>query len=331
MQIQLHKNATTTPNVRERIQQSNEPISLLARRFSIQENTVRKWKNRKTTEDESCCPHTLQTTLTPAQESIVVELRRFLLLALDDLLPRVRQYINPAASRSGLHRTFVRHGVSRLTDLIPQEEGAKVPVKTFKEYKPGYLHVDIKYLPRMPDEAQHQYLYVAIDRATRWVFVEIHPDKGAKTAAGFLARLHAVAPMVITICLTDNGGEFTDAYCGGKREPSGGHAFDRQAVELNIEHRLTKPRHPQTNGMVERFNGRIAAILSTTRFASAAEMSATLAGYVGNYNVHHTQKALDYRAPQAAIQAWQETNTECFRTATGTSSSITHNIMGLDK
>ena len=30
----------------------------------------------------------------------------------------------------------------------------------------AYVHVDIKYLPQMPDESQRRYLFVAIDRAT---------------------------------------------------------------------------------------------------------------------------------------------------------------------
>ena len=41
-------------------------------------------------------------------------------------------------------------------------------------------------------------------------------------------------------------------------QPSGAHEFDRLCQELGIEPRLPKPRAPHTNGMVERFNGRIA-------------------------------------------------------------------------
>ncbi len=75
------------------------------------------------------------------------------------------------------------------------------------------MHVDVKYLPRMPDEAEHRYLIAAIDRASRWVYFEIRPDKTAATAAGFLERLHAKAPFVIRTVLTDNGKEFTDRFC----------------------------------------------------------------------------------------------------------------------
>lgn len=81
---------------------------------------------------------------------MVVELRKLLLLSLDDLLVVTRELINPAVSRSGLDRCLRRHGVSRLRDL-PKPE--KAPYQTFKDYEPGYVRVDIKYLPPMPDQA----------------------------------------------------------------------------------------------------------------------------------------------------------------------------------
>jgi hypothetical protein len=46
----------------------------------------------------------------------------------------------------------------------------------FKEYEPGFIHIDIKYLPQMPDETSRRYLFVAMDRATRWVFMRIYGD-----------------------------------------------------------------------------------------------------------------------------------------------------------
>ena len=37
--------------------------------------------------------------------------------------------------------------------------------------------MDIKYPPKMQDEAAGRYLFVAIDRATRWVFMHIYADQ----------------------------------------------------------------------------------------------------------------------------------------------------------
>ena len=87
--------------------------------------------------------------------------------ALDDLLAVTHEFINSSASRSGLDRCLRRHGVANLKSLQPEVEGEAAPKKTFKDYEPGFLHVDIKYLPQMPDETQRRYLFVAIDRATR--------------------------------------------------------------------------------------------------------------------------------------------------------------------
>ena len=83
------------------------------------------------------------------------------LLPLDDLLAITHEFINPAVSRSGLDRCLRRHGVSNLKSLLPKIEGEAPSLKTFKDYEPGFLHIDIKYLPQMPDETQRRYLFVA--------------------------------------------------------------------------------------------------------------------------------------------------------------------------
>jgi len=99
---------------------------------------------------------------------VVVALRKTLLLSLDDRLVVTREFIHPEVSRSGPGRRLRRHGVADLNALLPKEEGPKTPVKTFKAYELGFVHVDINYLPQMPDADQRTYLFAAIDRATRW-------------------------------------------------------------------------------------------------------------------------------------------------------------------
>ncbi|MCA6104153.1 transposase family protein, partial [Bradyrhizobium sp. WSM 4400] len=125
----------------------------------------------------------------------------------------------------------------------------------------GFIHIDVKYLPSL--QRRTSYAFVAIDRAARYVFVEIHSRRDGATATGFLERFLADFPHQVHTILTDNGAEFTDRFAVDKKnkppgKPSGDHPFDRLCKQRGIQHRLTKPYHPQTNGLVERFNRRIA-------------------------------------------------------------------------
>ena len=174
------------------------------------------------------------------------------------------------------------------------------------------MHLDIKYLPQMPDEAQRRYLFVAIDRATRWVYLRIYRDQRETSSSDFLRRLQRAAPMTIRHVLTDNGSQFTDRFTSQARTPSGQHVFDRTCASLGIEHRLCPPRHPQTNGLVERFNGRIADLVKQTRFASAAELETTLQHYLSTYNHRIPQRSLDHQTPVQALQEWQREKPSLF-------------------
>jgi transposase InsO family protein len=311
---QIHPQARTTPRTRAEIKASASPLSELAERYNITKATARKWKSRETTQDLSHRPHKLSTTLTPGQEALVVELRRLLLLPLDDLLVVTREFINPAVSRSGLDRCLQRHGVGSLRELQAEQSGQSAAApKSFKDYVPGFVHVDIKYLPQMPDEQARRYLFVAIDRATRWVYLRIYAHQDEAAATDFLRRLSQAAPMKIQTVLTDNGSQFTDRFTSKAKLPSGKHAFDQRCTELTIEHRLCPPRHPQTNGMVERFNGRISEIMGQTRFKSAEELETTLKHYMATYNHRIPQKALNHLSPVQALKQWQSRRPDLFK------------------
>ncbi len=100
--------------------------------------------------------------------------------------------------------------------------------------------------------------------------MEILDQKTAENATAFLQRLVDKAPFKSQTVLTDR------CCATGERDPTGRHRFDRVCDNNGIEHRLIQPRHPQTNGRVERFNGRISAVLATTRFEAAANLEETL-------------------------------------------------------
>jgi len=105
-------------------------------------------------------------------------------------------YMTRATGRSSSlawDRCLRRHGVSNLRDL--REKTPKPTHKPFKAYEPGFMHIDVKYLPQMADENRHRYLFVAIDRATRWVFIRIYSTKTAANARRFLRDLERACPL----------------------------------------------------------------------------------------------------------------------------------------
>lgn len=319
MNIKLHKQATTTPRIRAEIQKAPESVSNkeLASQYGVSISTIRRWRYRDDTHDRSHTRHNLLATLTPAQEAVLIAAREYLRLGLDDLLAVAREFLNPALSRSALHRMLKRRQVPTLAELTRQDKASNPDLnpghKPFKAYEPGFVHVDIKYLPQMPDEAQRQYLHVAIDRATRWVYLEVLSSQSAEDTSGFLQRMVDKAPFTLQKVLTDNGKCYTDRFtAGGERKPTGKHLFDKICQEHGIEHRLIKPGRPQTNGMVERFNGRISDVLATRRYESSEDLKQTLKRYCWLYNHHISQKALNHQPPIKAMKEWQEKRPELF-------------------
>ena len=164
-----------------------------------------------------------------------------------DELTEIIQTSIPNACRSNVYRALVGFGI------IPVPEEKKAQAKKFKEYEPGYLHIDVTYLPKL--EGTKYFLFVAIDRAIRLLFFNVNDHKTAANGVDFLGRCLAFFPFHITHVLTDNGLEFTDRYARGNQKASGNPRLDKTCAKLGIEHRLTKPATPATNGMVERVNG----------------------------------------------------------------------------
>jgi len=166
---------------------------------------------------------------------------------------------------------------------VPQEQ--KEQAKKFKEYKPGFLHIDVTYLPKL--DGQKYYLFVAIDRATRLLYYKVYENKTAINAEQFLKECKEYFPFYITHILTDNGLEFTDKFSRGKNSVSGNHKFDKECSKDNIEHRLTAPATPKTNGMVERANGTIkTSTIKATKYKNIEELKEDLNKFLIYYNAN---------------------------------------------
>src|SRR6476619_6440951 len=153
----LHGCATTTEAVRRAIQNSQESLRALAKRYGINQKTVAKWKQRETVADRSTGPKEAKSTvLSIEEEAIIVAFRRHTLLPLDDCLYALQPTI-PHLTRSSLHRCLRRHGISRL----PEVENESAEKRKFKAYPIGYFHIDIAEVRTGEGKL---YLFVAIDR-----------------------------------------------------------------------------------------------------------------------------------------------------------------------
>jgi transposase-like protein len=240
----LHRCARTTEALRRAIQDSQESIAALADRYDLNPKTVHKWKRRTFTHDVAMGPKNPRSTvLTVEEEAIAVAFRQMTLLALDDCLYALQSSI-PRLTRSSLHRCYQRHGISRLSDVA----GEKPAKKKFKDYPIGYFHIDIA---EVQTQEGKLYLFVAIDRTSKFAYAELHLRQTKMIAADFLHNLITAVPYKIHTILTDNGIQFTNRKSD---QWAWKHIFDRVCHENETEHKLTKVQHSWTNGQVERMN-----------------------------------------------------------------------------
>jgi IS30 family transposase len=314
MLMRLHANAATTPKTRAYIQASQRSVAELALELGVSETTVRRWRQRRTVVDRPHTPHTLATEFSAEEEEIVVELRTRLQLSLDDILEVARRCLRPTISRSALHRCLQRHGISRRPSE-PKPQSQRFDPQPF-----GYVHIDLKHLTRL--EGKPAYVFVAIERTTRFVHVEIVEERSGATIAACLQRFLAAFGHPVHTVLTDNGSEFTDRFGAvrwHKRERgTGNHPFDKLCQAHGVRHKLTRPYRPQTNGMAERFNRRLGDAIARhprstanagkNRFPTHAERNAFIHSFVSQYN-RTRLRCLNHKAPAELLNNLPEHNT----------------------
>jgi len=305
----LHGSATTTEGVRRAIQDSQESLRVLAKRHGINPNTVAKWRKRGAVSDRPTGPKEAKSTvLSVEEEAIIVAFRRHTLLPLDDCLYALQATI-PRLTRSSLHRCLQRHGISRLPDV----EGDKPAKKKFKRYPIGYFHIDIAEVRTAEGKL---YLFVAIDRTSKFAFVQLVERVNTKTASAFLDSVVEAVPYRIHTVLTDNGIQFADLP-KNRKGPTAmyrGHPFDRACLRQGIGHRLTKPNHPWTNGQVERMHRTIKdATVKRYHYDGHDQLRVHLADFVMAYNFAKRLKTLKGLTPYEYICKIWTTQPKRFR------------------
>jgi transposase InsO family protein len=160
----------------------------------------------------------------------------------------------------------------------------------FRDYDLGFVHVDIKHLPKLrtaDGERRKRHLYVAIDRRSRSVHLAVKDHETERSAIAFLREAAQAFPFRLTHVLTDNGSCFTPR-------------FAKVCAELGAQHRHTRPRSPHTNGLVERFDGRVGSEVLGITIHSHAQLEQLLRGFNAAYNARR-QRVLDGRTPNEVV------------------------------
>src|SRR3954470_9679727 len=207
----IHPKARTTPAVRAEIARSSESTGVLAQRYGVSTETIRKWRKRGPADcqDHSSRPHKLPWKASEEERAIVCALRRATGFPLDDLTFVVTHFL-PHLNRDAVYRILKAEGLGRL----PPAGRARRSHSRFKAYDLGFVHVDVKHLPKLRDrngESRKRYLYVAIERASRFVHLAVKDDETERSAVAFLTEAVQAFPFQVTYVLTDGGSCFTAA------------------------------------------------------------------------------------------------------------------------
>ena len=294
----LHKNAKTNYLIRKKIKESSEPITVLSQRYHLSWLTVKKWKGRESLEDKSSRPDKLRTVLTIEQEDLILFERKQFKKSIEEIYLTLEEQI-PNLYPMKIYRCVARYGLS----VLPQELlHAERQIKRFRHYARGFLHIDTIIAPKI--NGKRYYIFTCIDRVNKIAFIWVTDRKTMAMGKTFLEKVIAFYPYPIHYILTDNGAEFSYKFLPKRRQTKKEHPFDTICKKNKIEHRTIKFRHPWTNGMVERFNGKVKVkVIKRYLFAGKEDLEVKLICYLNSYNFDVKLKQLGYKTPADYLQS----------------------------
>ena len=311
--LKLHANARTCPHSRrlavERVTHEGWTLAAAAEAAGVSVRTVSKWRRRYREEgeqglvDRCSAPASVPSRTDEARVAVIAGLRRLRMTGAE-----IAETLGmPVSTVSGI---LTRIGLGKLWRLEPLE-----PPNRYEKQRPGELvHVDVKKLGRIGRPGHRvngdrrtrsrgigwEYVHVAIDDATRLVYVEVLEDEKAVTAVGFLRRAvahFAAFGIRVERLMTDNGNAYRSAV----------HALACKA--LGIKHLRTRPYRPRTNGKAERF---IRTMLGGWAYAAiysdSDERRRALAGWLDFYNRRRPHRSLGHQAPIERLHALKRNN-----------------------
>jgi transposase InsO family protein len=198
-----------------------------------------------------------------------------------------------------------RCGRARVSALTPPVE-----VRRYERAHPGELvHLDVKKLGRIRGVGHRitgdrrrraraigwEYVHVAVDDASRFVYVEVLGDEEGATVTAFLWRalawFHRHGILVRRVMM-DNA----KAY--------GSHAFNAICQRQRLRHLRIRPYTPRTNGKAERFIQTLLREWAYRRpYPTSASRSRALSAWLHYYNWHRRHSSLDGEPPVSRLRA----------------------------
>jgi len=312
--MKLHANAALSLRGRARMVDAvlaqDRSIAQAAEAAGVSERTCAKWVARYRSDgpaglrDRSSAPRRVHNRTDPRLVELLLSLRRLRFTA-----PELADLLGMPVST--ISQVLKRHGMGRLGRLGFE------PAVRYQRDRPGELiHIDVKKLGRIRGGAgkritgsRRNYtrdrrqdaagvrrgtkgwdaVHVAIDDATRLAYVEVLSDETATTAVAFLRRavaFYARHGVAVERVITDNGSPYVSTV----------HAIACRA--LGVKHLRTRPFRPQTNGKAERFiRTMLAGWAYGAIYASSAERTQALDGWLHHYNHHRPHSAIGRQPP----------------------------------
>jgi len=311
--MKLHANARTCPHSRrlavDRVERDGWTLAAAAEAAGVSVRTVSKWLRRFRLEgeqgllDRCSAPASVPLRTGEARVAMIAALRRLRMTGAE-----IAETLGmPVSTVSGI---LTRIGLGKLWRLEPVE-----PPNRYEKKRPGELvHVDVKKLGRIGRPGHRvngdrrirsrgvgwEYVHVAIDDATRLVYVEVLDDERAATAVGFLRRAiahFAAFGIRVERLMTDNGNAYRSTI----------HAL--ACKTLGIKHLRTRPYRPRTNGKAERF---IRTMLGGWAYGAvyrdSDERRRALTGWLDFYNHRRPHRSLGRQAPIERLHTLNRNN-----------------------
>lgn len=295
--MRYHRNAKTNINQRLALKASTASCRVLGAQYGISHVTAAKWKKRDGPSDKPHTPETVHYAVPHEFWLLIKRVREKSKLPLDELWHSLSDYV-PGLNRSNCYRILRYYHLNRLT------EKEKRAFMKFAAYPPGFLHIDCFYLPKL--NGKRAYVYLAVDRATRLIFLRVYPRKNREAAADFLVQALAFYPYRIHHILTDNGREFTmRGQQSFGRIATNGVLFELICELAGITHRKTKAYHPWTNGMAERMVRTVKEhTLKLERYDSFESMIISILHFQDVHNFQRRLKGLGLKTPYQTTMEW---------------------------